>query len=151
MEVLETVETFGMTDRDLSTRLVGGWSQDRLFLAQFYKGGRPALGDSPLRSPRFDYRPDEDRGALHSLEHIFNPSEEELVMLEGPHERLLQLLNAIDTVESPRIITWKARSFDAYQRIEALAKRLRPAKPVHDMKKPERKKKKEGMDGMMGH
>ena len=150
-EVLETVETFGMTDRDLSTRLVGGWSQDRLFLAQFYKGGRPALGDSPLSSPRFDYRPDGDRGALHSLEHIFNPSEDELLMLQGPHERLLQLLNAIDTVKSPRIIKWKARSFDAYQRIEALAKGLKPANPVHDMKKPERKKMNEGMDGMMGH
>lgn len=149
--VLETIETFGMTDRNLSRRLARGWSDDRLFLAQFYDGGRPASEDSPLESPKFIYGGNGRQGDLHSLDHIFNPSDHDLEMLEGPHERLLQLINAIDTVESPSISEWKLRSFEAYEKIEALEKKLTPARPPHGMKKPDAGKMNKGMDGKMGH
>ena len=149
--VLETIETFGMKDRTLSRRLTKGWSEDRLFLAQFYDRGRPAGEDSPLESPRFIYDESGRRGDLHSLDHIFNPSEQDLEMLEGPHERLLQLINAIDTVESPSIFDWKLRSFEAYEKIEALKKKLTPARPARGMKKPDAEKMNKGMDGKMGH
>ena len=72
-------------------------------------------------------------------------------MLDGPHERLLQLINAIDTVESPSISEWKLRSFEAYEKIEALKKELTPARPAHGMKKPDAGKMNKGMDGKMGH
>ena len=149
--VLETIETFGMTDRNLSRRLARGWSEDRLFLAQFYDGGRPAGENSPLESPRFIYDESGRQGDLHSLDHIFKPSDQDLEMLEGPHERLLQLINAIDTVESPSIFDWKLRSFEAYEKIEALKKKLTPARPAHGMKKPDAEKMNNGMDGKMGH
>ena len=149
--VLNTIETFGMKNRNLSRRLARGWSEDRLFLAQFYNGGRPAGEDSPLKSPRFIYDGNGRRGDLHSLDHIFNPSDQDLEMLDGPHERLLQLINAIDTVESPSIFEWKLRSFEAYEKIEALKKELTPARPAHGMKKPDAGKMNKGMDGKMGH
>lgn len=149
--VLETIETFGMKDRTLSRRLTKGWSEDRLFLAQFYDRGRPAGEDSPLKSPRFIYDESGRQGDLHSLDHIFNPSEQDLEVLDGPHERLLQLINAIDTVESPSILAWKMRCFEAYEKISELTKELTPARPAHGMKMPDAKKMDSGMDGKMGH
>ncbi len=150
-EVLDTIQTFGMKDRDLARRLARGWSQERLFLAQFYRGGRPAQGDSQFKSPGFDYQEDGRRGDLHSLDHIFKPSDQDLEKLEGPHDRLLQLINAIDTVESPSIFEWKLRSFEAYEKIEALKKKLTPRRPARGMKKPDAEKMNKGMDGKMGH
>ena len=149
--VLETIETFGMKDRTLSRRLARGWSEDRLFLAQFYDGGRPAREDTPLKSPTFKYDKNGRQGALHSLDHIFNPSDQDLEVLDGSHERLLQLINAIDTVESPSILAWKMRCFEAYEKISELTKELTPARPAHGMKMPDAKKMDSGMDGKMGH
>ena len=150
-DVLDTIQTFGMQNRELARRLARGWSEDRLFLAQFYQDGRPAQGNSPLRSPRFEFSTNGRRGELHSLDHIFKPSEQDLKKLEGPHVRLLQLIDSIDTVESPSIFEWKLRSFDAYEKIEALKKELTPARPAHGMRKPGAGKMDKGMDGKMGH
>ena len=129
--LFDLIQTFGTNNRADAMILGKRWSRERLFmlsLCRMYQE-HSNEGDGHLE-PRINFVNEmdstRDRGELFTVEDILELSPEERDSLEQPVARLLDLLNRIDSIKSPKIAEWQLRCSACLERLDTILEECSP-------------------------
>ena len=116
--VLETIMHYGLEDPVAAGRLASGWNPERLAAIAFLtERTDPSEAGFEADIPR-----DGSEGELFRIGDLLEIDDDGALALSAPHQRLIELLQILDTVEPVDITYWRARGVDAVGRIDATMK-----------------------------
>lgn len=124
-DLFDLIQRFRGSDRAEAMDVGRRWSQDRLVMLPFLRvevaGPDHPAGTLEVRctfANESDSSP--DRGELFLVEDILELGPDRRVELERPVRRIAELLERIDSLESPNVAEWQLRSAACLDRLDAI-------------------------------
>ena len=130
-DLFNLIQKFGTAGRGDAMILGKRWSRDRLFMLPHYHTFRnhSDAEDGPLQA-RFNFvnelNSSMNRGELFAVEDVWTLTAEEREVLAQPASRLIDLLNRIDSIESPKIAEWQLRCSACFARLDTVLENCTP-------------------------
>jgi hypothetical protein len=112
----EIVMRYGLDDPEAASRLASNWNNERLVSIAFYQGQDDTTETGYL--PPFPRN--WDRGELFAIHDVVEIDDESHQRLGSAHERLIELLQILDTEHPIDTTRWAARGNDAISRLDEL-------------------------------